>query len=156
MPVFVSADFIRNKILQLFVKLRHEICAWSDAIWVKSGFFWEFNALVFCFEFEQLSLLGGPESPASLLIDLCPRRHAIDSQKEKFLWLNDPEENFNVMKNVFENGLFGDTEFHVRVIWMRAGVNYPVHVKVKIVEFRNLKITTFPFFHRSFNNKKDP
>ena len=55
-------------------------------------------------------ILGRSEPPPSLLIHLSSRSNSIDGHEEKFLWLDYPEQNLQVVKYVTEDLLLRDSE----------------------------------------------
>lgn len=87
-------------------------------------------------ENKQTSL---PKSASSLLVHLCPWRHAVHSHEENLARLDDPEEHLQVVEDVSEDLFLGDAEVDVLIVGVGTLVNDPIHVQVEIVEFWNLK-----------------
>lgn len=65
---------------------------------------------------------------ASLLVHLSPRSDTINSHEEQFFRLDDLEQNADVMEYILKNLFFCYTEMWVRVIWVRAVVDYTIHI----------------------------
>lgn len=80
-----------------------------------------------------------PESPASLLVHLCPWCHAIHRHEEDLARLDDPEEHLQVMEDVSKNLLLRNAKVDILVVRVGALMNNPVHVQIEIVKFWNLK-----------------
>lgn len=96
-----------------------------------------------------------PESPASLLVHLCPWCHAIHRHEEDLARLDDPEEHLQVMEDVSKNLLLRNAKVDILVVRVGALMNNPVHVQIEIVKFWNLESEKCFFFalDTSLNNK---
>lgn len=88
---------------------------------------------VFCCPFPL------PESSASLLVHLCPRRHAVHRHEEDLERLDDPEEHLQVVEDIREDLLLGNAEVHILIVWVGALVYNPVHVQIEVVKLWNLR-----------------
>ncbi len=56
-----------------------------------------------------------PETASSLLVHLGPRGDSVDCHEEDLSRLNHPEENLDVVKNVFHDFLFGYSEKKIKL-----------------------------------------
>lgn len=79
-----------------------------------------------------------PKSSSSLLVHLCPRRHAVHRHEEDLARLDDPEENLQVMEDIGKDFLLGNAEVDILVVRVGTLVDDPVHVQIEIVKFWNL------------------
>lgn len=75
-----------------------------------------------------------PESPASLLVHLCPGCHTIHCHEKDLAWLNNSKENLHIVEDVSKNLLLRDAKMDILIIWMGALMNDPIHVQIEIVK----------------------
>lgn len=130
LPSVIGRDLMLNEAFQLLVQFSHEGRSWSYAVRVEASLLGDLDTLGTSLHLLHLRVLGRPESPASLLIDLSPGRHAVYRHEEQLLRAYHIEQYLHIVEYVLEDSLLGDAEADVVVVGMGTCMYDAVHIQI--------------------------